>query len=208
MKRAANAVAPGGILASCAFSVVAGRAGIASAQQGAGSLPRIEVTSKGGLFVIDATLIAPVTLAQAWEVLTDFDAMSQYVPDLESSRVIACNGARLQVEQSGVMRWGLLSHRFQTVREIELSPLSQVSSRVVSGTIPRADTLTRLAAVESGTEIRHHIELVSPSWLPDFALNALLRNETRVQFEALSAEMLRRRDPATGREHNPNLPSR
>ncbi len=212
MRAAAYAAALGGLLAVGAGFFVASCAGTASAQEHLESLPRITVVSKGEVFVIDAILIAPVPLAQAWEVLTDFDAMSKYVPDLEVSRVIARSGPRMQVEQHGVMRWGPLSSRFHTVREIELTPLSLVSSRVVSGTIPRADTQTRLAAVKGGTEIRHHIELVPQSWLPDFALTELLRNETRLQFEALAAEMHRRREGATGperaAEHTPAHPER
>lgn len=187
------------LLAAGSLSLAAGSRAIGSAapaQVGESAAPVVQVTSRDGVFVIDATLIAPVPLSVAWDVLTDFGAMSQYVADLESSRVVNRTGNRVQVEQRGVMRWGLLSQPFHTVREVELVEPHQVSSRVLSGTIPRATTLTRLAPVKGGTEIRHHIELALESWLPDLALVALLRSETRQQFAALVTEMQRRQDAA------------
>ena len=36
-------------------------------------------------FLVDAVLVAPVTGREAWSVLTDFDAMSAFVPDLDAS---------------------------------------------------------------------------------------------------------------------------
>lgn len=173
--------------------VAASAAQAQSPPEAPGDTIRIAIARNGEAFVIDATLVAPVPLREAWAVLTDFDAMSRFVPDLESSRITARAGPRLTVEQSGVARWGLLARRFQTVCEVELTPFDHVSSRVLSGSLRRADTLTRFAASGEATEIRHHIELETDSWFPDFMVEAYLRAEVRQQFGALVQEMRRRR---------------
>jgi len=153
---------------------------------------RIDVARDGEVFIIDAVLVAPVSVREAWAVMTDFDAMSGFVPDLESSRITARAGPRLTVEQRGIARWGPVALKFQAVREVELTPFERVTSRVVSGSLRRVDTQTRFASVSNGTEVRHHIELVTEMWLPDFVVEAFLRAEVRQQFEALEREMRRR----------------
>ena len=172
------------LLAACALLAL---------QSARGAATRIDVVRDGEVFIIDAVLVAPVSVREAWAVLTDFDAMSRYVPDLESSRITARAGTRLTVEQRGTARWGLLALSFQTVREVQLVPFERVTSHVVGGSLRRVDTLTRLATVADGTEIRHHIELMTESWLPDFVIEGFLRAEVRQQFDALEREMRRRR---------------
>jgi uncharacterized protein YndB with AHSA1/START domain len=153
---------------------------------------RVSVARDGELVIIDAVLIAPVPPAEAWAVLTDFDAMARFVPDLDDSRVTVRAGNRLRLEQRGVVRWGPFARPYTLLRDVELAPNELVQSRGVGGTIRRVRTQTRLAAVAGGTEVRHHLEFVLDVWLPDFVAEAFLRHEVNQQFEAIVEEMLRR----------------
>jgi hypothetical protein len=153
---------------------------------------RVEVARANEGFVIDAILVAPVPLREAWAVLTDFDAMSGFVPDLLSSRVTRRSGTRLQVEQHGVIRLGPFLRDFRAVREIELTPFERVSSHLISGTLRKVDTETRFAPVADGTEVRHHVELSVESWMPDVLIEVYLRQEISQQLTAMVQEMQRR----------------
>ncbi len=73
---------------------------------------QIDVSRSGELYVVDAVMVVPFSPREAWDVLTDFDAMASFVPNLEVSRVTSRSGDRLQVEQRGVARWGPLSQTF------------------------------------------------------------------------------------------------
>ena len=79
------------------------------------------------------------------------------------------------------------------VREIELQPMDQVRSRTVGGSMRQVTSLTQFAAVAGGTEIRHHLEIGIDTWMPDFLIEPFLRHEVQEQFEAVVAEMMRRR---------------
>ena len=147
---------------------------------------------RGELLVVDAILLAPVSQREAWSVLTDFDAMSRFVPNLEGSRVTSRDGEHLRVEQRGVARWGPLAHPFTMVREVELEPIAQVRSQSIAGSLREVKSLTRFAAVTGGTEIRHHLELGIDTWMPDLLIEPFLRHEVREQFEAVVGEILRR----------------
>jgi hypothetical protein len=154
---------------------------------------RVSVSRHGDVFLVDAVLVAPVTGREAWRVLTDFDAMSTFVPNLETSRVTARSGERLRVEQTGVARWGPLAHSFSMVREIELQPMQLVRSRSLSESSMQVQSQTRFASVAGGTEIRHHVEISLDTWMPAALVEPFLRHEVREQFDAVVAEMLRRR---------------
>ncbi len=154
---------------------------------------RVSVSRRGDVFLIDAVLVAPVTGREAWGVLTDFDAMSAFVPNLETSRVTARSGERLRVEQSGVARWGLLVHSYSLVREIEMEPMQLVRSHSLAESQTQVRSVTRFASVAEGTEIRHHIEISVDTWMPAALVEPFLRHEVREQFDAVVAEMLRRR---------------
>ncbi len=154
---------------------------------------RVAVSRRGDVFLVDAVLVAPVTGREAWRVLTDFDAMSAFVPNLETSRVTARSGERLRVEQTGVARWGPLAHAFKMVREIELEPMQLVRSHSLAESQMQVQSVTRFASVAEGTEIRHHIEISLDTWMPAALVEPFLRHEVREQFDAVVAEMLRRR---------------
>jgi hypothetical protein len=153
----------------------------------------VRISRDGELVLIDALLHAPVTPAVAWAVLTDFDAMPRYIPDLDASRVTIRLGNRLRVEQRGVARWGPFARPFTMVREVDLIPMEQVESRSIGGTLQRVRSSTRLVPVADGTDVHHHLEFVFNVWMPDFLADAFLRYKVREQFDAVVEEMLLRR---------------
>jgi hypothetical protein len=157
---------------------------------------QVTVQRRDEVVVIDARLLAPVSPPEAWAVLTDFNAMSGFVPNLDASLVTARDGERLRVEQRGVARWGPFARSFTTVREVELEPMTLVRSRSVGGSLGAVTSQTHFEAAVGGTEVRHHIEWRLDTWLPDFVVEPLLRHEVREQFEAVVGEMVRRRTSA------------
>lgn len=154
---------------------------------------RIDVFRNGEIYVVEAVLVVPVSPHEAWDVLTDFDAMARFVPNLESSRITGRSGDRLQVEQRGVARWGPLSQSFTMIREIELQPIDEVRSKSTGGSLRQVSSVTRFAATAGGTEVRHHVEFSMDSWMPAFLAQPFLQHEVREQFDAVVGEMLRRR---------------
>lgn len=156
----------------------------------------VEIARDGDMVRLDAVMTAPAARSEAWAVMTDFDAMARYVPNLHDSRVTLRAGNRLRVEQQGVARWGPISHAFTTVRDVELTPMSAVQSRSTGGSLQRVRSETRFSDVPGGTRIQHHLEFALETWMPGFLAEAFLRHEVTEQFEALVQEMLRRRSPA------------
>ncbi|MCX7893825.1 MAG: SRPBCC family protein [Burkholderiales bacterium] len=178
--------------AAAALALAAALAAPAVAEPGM----RVEIARSGDAFMVDAHLVAPVPPREAWAVLTDFEHMSAFVPNLVESRVAGRSASRLTVAQKGVARFGVVSFPFESVREVDLVPHESVRSRTVGGTAGRVESFTRLAAAGAGTRIHYHLEVVPGFWFPGFVGEALLEQEVREQFEAIVQEMLRRQRAA------------
>src|SRR5437868_3453940 len=66
----------------------------------------VKVQRSGGSFTVDTIMFTPVPPALAWAVLTDFEHMGGFVPNLTSSQVLERSDALLKVAQKGVARFG------------------------------------------------------------------------------------------------------
>lgn len=153
---------------------------------------RFERLAEG--FRVEIEMLAPVPLAIAWKVLTDFNQMGRFVPNVESSRIVSAQGDVLKIEQTGRVRFWPLSQRFESVREITLrGGTSEILARQLTGTARRMESRMRLKAIENGnTRLEYRAEIVPDGPLPPLLGPAVVRHETAEQFSAMIAEMVRR----------------
>ncbi|MFZ4289750.1 SRPBCC family protein [Variovorax sp. HJSM1_2] len=149
----------------------------------------VHVEHKGNHFTVDLTLHTPAPLARAWAVLTDFEHMASIIPNLSSSEIIARGEKSLTVQQKGVARYGVFSSQFESIREIQLSPMVQIRAHGVGGNLQRADSLMQLEPEGTGTRLTYHAEAEPGFWFPPWIGPALVQHETAEQFNALLREM-------------------
>lgn len=158
----------------------------------------VEIRRDGDTFRIDATLFAPVPVELAWEVLTDFEHMSQFVPNVRDSRIVSREGPRLTIVQHGLARFGPLDFAFESQRVVELSPRTQIVSRQVRGNMRRLESVTRFTAADGGTKLDYHVDVEPGAWFPGALTERFLVHEIQEQFEMIVEEMLRRRQARGG----------
>jgi ribosome-associated toxin RatA of RatAB toxin-antitoxin module len=156
------------------------------------STTTVTITRDGDTFRLDAALFAPVPPDLAWEVLTDFDRMGSFVPNVTSSRVLQRDGNRLSVAQRGVARFGPLAFGFESERLIEMTPRSEIRSLQVRGNMRRMESLTRFSPVQDGTAIAYRVEVEPGAFYPAALTERFLSHEVAEQFDAIVDEMLRR----------------
>lgn len=152
----------------------------------------IDLRQAGRTFVVDATFTAPVPPAVAWEVLTDFERMDTFVPNLADSRIVARDGNRLTILQHGIARFGPLAMRFESERLVTLAPPATIQSTQVRGSMEKLDSTTTFAPEGPGTRLAYHVEAIPGALFPDFVARSFLRHEIAEQFDAIVREMVRR----------------
>jgi hypothetical protein len=154
--------------------------------------PVIDVRREGDTFHVQARLFARVPPALAWEVLTDFEHMDRFVPNLEESRIESRDGNRLTIVQRGVARFGPLAMGFQSERNVTLLPPGEIRSVQVSGSMRRMASVTRFSGVEGGTELVYSVEAEPGTLFPAAITQRFLVHEIAEQFMAIADEMERR----------------
>jgi ribosome-associated toxin RatA of RatAB toxin-antitoxin module len=152
----------------------------------------VRVQKRGEAVVIDVDMPVPATPSIAWAVLTDYEHMATFLSNLTSSRVVKRQGETLQVAQSGRTKIAFMTFSFAVVRAVELTPMYEIRSSLVSGDFKSYVSTTRLIGLTQGVRVVHHGEYVLKAWLPPMVGVAVIESETRKQFDELSAEMLRR----------------
>lgn len=153
----------------------------------------VAVQRTEGGYVIDLVMHAKVPLAVAWVVLTDFDHMAEFIPNLTHSQVLQRGDNVLKIGQKGKARWGPFSMNFESVREVVLAPQREIRTHGVSGTLKRVDSRLTLEPEGEGTRLHYHSEVEPGSWVPPMVGPAKVREETAAQFSAILQEMQRRR---------------
>ena len=159
----------------------------------------IKVDFVGDEVHVEASLYIPATPDEVWAVITDYDHATEFITDLQSSRIVSRSGDTLQVMQKGQMRIGPFTFPVDTLREIQLVRHAEMRSRLISGTMKKLVTTTRLTTEGTGTRIVNRAESVPDFWVPPLIGRLFIRREARNKFEELRGEILRRKQVAEAR---------
>jgi carbon monoxide dehydrogenase subunit G len=152
----------------------------------------IDIAQDSDAYVANVVMFAPVATEVAWQVLTDFDQMAKWVPNVRESKVIAREPNAVTIEQNGVAKFGILSFSYVSVRHIEPDPPRTIRSTQIKGNMRRLESLMTLAPDGNGTKLVYHLEMVPGALAATVMSKEFLEHELREQFGAIIGEMVRR----------------
>ena len=158
---------------------------------------KVSVTRKGDVVKVRADFAVSVGASQAFAVLTDYDHMRDFLPNVVESKVIQRSPDRLVVSQSVRMKVGFLSIPLETVRQVDLEPPYKLVSHALSGTVSKAEVTTTLVEAQGKTVVTYESEATVSSWLPTGLGTSIIGAHIREQLTSMRAEMLRRRSSST-----------
>jgi carbon monoxide dehydrogenase subunit G len=156
----------------------------------------IATEARGDLVIVDVNFTVPVTPGEAWMVLTDYDHMADFLPNVQSSKIVESAGNKVHVAQQGKAYYGPLSFSYYLVQEVALNPYMQIRSHAIGGSIKKVDGFTQLIPKGSGTRIVYHSESEPNLRLPRGIKQAFAAKATREHFENMKKEILRRKTQA------------
>lgn len=152
----------------------------------------VQVRKDGQNIAVDVDCPVDAPWSVVWEVLTDYDHMTQFITNLERSGVTARADNVLRVHQTGKAGRGVLTLTFDTVREIELVPNREIRSRLISGDLKASAFTTTIVEVDHRIHIVNIGSYVPNIWIPPVIGPALIKAETQKQFGEIRSEILRR----------------
>lgn len=159
----------------------------------------VKVEVAGETAIVDVSLAIPATRQQVWDVLTDFEHMAAFITNLKESKVISNAGDTRIIYQRGTAKHGPITFPFHSTRELRLTPLDNIQSHLISGSMRKMDGVTKLIVEEGQTRIIYHAESIPGMWIPPVVGKAFIEHETREQFQEIRDEIMRRKQlPVSG----------
>ncbi len=161
----------------------------------------IEAERHGDTIEIRARALIAAPVALVWQVLTDYERLPSFIPELSKSVVRERQGNRLVVEQAGEARFLVFSFPIEVRYEVLESPPGGISSRAVGGNLRRMNSRYELqpAPVGPGAEgrgaavlLRYEGEMEPSFELPPVIGLVAVRSMAERQFTAMVAEIERR----------------
>lgn len=191
---AALSVSLGGLLALPASSV-------------AQPLPTVTVERDGDAFHVRARASVAVDPRVAWDTITDYEHMRDFLPNIERSKVIARSGTRMTVEHIGQFPLFFFDVPVRVRLGIVQQPFERVVARSEPGEVDGAPqtlrsffgsydlaviTLERRAGVRLEYEAQFELAEPLPPIIGEVFGTAMVTKTVRLQFEAMVREMVRR----------------
>ena len=151
----------------------------------------IDVASEGDAYVVNAVFVTSAPQNIAWDVLTDFDNLAKWVPNVSESKVIRRDENAVIVEQKGTTRTKV-PLPYTTERKIELKRPTNIKTMQLKGNMKRVESTLLIEPDGKGTRIVYHLEIV-PSFVAAPSMSKeFVESEVRGQFTAIVGEMVRR----------------
>ena len=159
-------------------------------------LPKLEVGVKrvdaGDMHVFEVNASGEVAAAPAavWKILTNYERMPEFVPDLKSTKVLSRSGNRIVLEQMGVARFLFLSRSIGLVVQVTEEPISAIDIGLVSGDMKVYNCRWELLPTESGgTRILYSGKLAPKFYVPGMLGTNLIRADIERMMQAVLAHL-------------------
>ena len=139
------------------------------------------------MFEVTASGTVKATPATVWKVLTDYEAMPDFVPDLDKTKVISRAGNKVLIEQAGMARFLFLSRSIELVVHASEEPISSIDIKLVSGDMKVYSCRWEMTPVPEtgGTRISYTGKMVPKFYVPGMLGANVIRRDIERMMKAV-----------------------
>jgi hypothetical protein len=156
----------------------------------------VNATRSGAALEVEASAEFKGSLSRAWQVLTDYERLTAFVPNLRESRVVSRQRNNALVDQKGAARLLFLSYPMDVRLSITEYPFERVVSHSVAGNFREMRSTYTLAMRKEQVFLRYSGRMIPDFYVPPVIGTIVLRHSVESTFRALVNEM--ERVPKTG----------
>jgi ribosome-associated toxin RatA of RatAB toxin-antitoxin module len=159
------------------------------------SVRRVEQDSMH-VYEVDATGTVQAPPAIVWKVLTTYERMDEFVPDLESCKVLSRNGNEVIVEQFGTARFLFMSRSIHLIVRATETPMTSIDIALISGDMKHYESHWELIPVPEtgGTRIVYSGKLAPNFYVPGILGAKMIRGDIERMMGAVLTRLDSRRD--------------
>lgn len=169
-------------------------------------LPKLEVSVNRvemdalHMYEVDSTGTVNAPPAIVWRILTDYEHMNEFVPDLSASHVLSRSGNEVIIDQQGTARFLFMSRSIHLIVRATEQPMSSIDITLVSGDMKHYESHWELIPVPEtgGTRIVYSGRLVPNFYVPGILGAKLIRGDIERMMGAVLVRLDSKRDVPPG----------
>ncbi len=185
--RTGRCARPAVLLASCALL-----AAQCLPRSAAGHEIAIEIVREGEFVSVRASAELKASPRIAWEVLTDYDHLAEFIPDVRSSRVLRRTSEGVLVEQKGEFSFLFFRQPIEVTMAVSEHPPRRIAARAVAGDMKNMEGSYELQPSEAGVRLVYSGRFVPGFFVPPLIGMPIVRRSLERRFRAMVQEIERR----------------
>lgn len=127
---------------------------------------------------IEATVLLPFTLEQVWQVLTDYEALADFIPNLSKScRVPHPEVEGIRIEQVGIQNLRVVTFSARVVLDMIEEFPTAVRFTMVEGDFKGFSGAWLLQSIPSGTRLTYLLNVWPKATIPVMAIEQRLKKD-------------------------------
>lgn len=156
----------------------------------------------GDTFEVEANARFRADPEIAWEVLTDYERLPDFIPGMHSSKIVSRAGRHVVVDQRGEARLLFFSFPIEVRLAIEEIPRERIESYATSGNFRELSGAYRLESRDGELHLLYEGRFTPAFDIPPLIGTMVVRHTLEQRFGAMVKEILKRQ--AAG--HRQSLP--
>ncbi len=161
--------------------------------------PELKVTQEDGVVSVQASLWLDCSPGEVWALMTDYESLSAFMPNVESSVVLARSDSVARVRQ-GVNSRFVVPIRFAVTLEFLEQLPQRLHFHMVEGAVDRFSGTWDFSSDRGGTRVDYAAAIEPPAFVPSFIAAVVVRRQLRRMLPAIGAELDRRKQTRIGVE--------
>lgn len=157
-----------------------------------------DVNRVGSTFQVRAMVQAKAPIDLCYAVLADFDRLADFIPGMQSSRVVSPPGEPLRLRQVGRPEFPFSEYTFDVTLAVELVAPREITFRRVAGNLQRMQGRWLVAGDATRCTIDYQAEIEPGIRVPPLVGRLLMRRQVARQIEGLESEIERRAQLSSG----------
>ena len=127
----------------------------------------------------------PTSPKKVWAVCTDYDRLSEFIPNMTASGVIKRNGHLMVLHQEGEIRFPFYRKQMKVTLRVKEVPPDIIFFELLEGDFSVYQGSWRLEASDKGTLLITQTIVEPNFWMPQWVLTEMERQTLKRTFRAL-----------------------
>jgi ribosome-associated toxin RatA of RatAB toxin-antitoxin module len=164
-------------------------AGPLAAADGHDAVPQVSVREARGTYTVTARFEIPQSPADALAVLSDYERIPRFMPEIKTSVVLARSDGRILVEQEAISRFMMFSKKVHLLLEVTQDDTSLRFVDRCGKSFTTYQGAWRAATSGGRTTVTYEL-IATPAFdVPEFILKRLLKRDSVQMIERLQREI-------------------